>query len=179
MGAAMTKSTAFLLCIACLVVGFYYGQHSLDENEKTKTPMYQTLLTDMTSQGRAGMRALQKKLLSVEAPAVSDIYFNQTRVFKEIAAENPDKALISRLSEKTRADQAALQARADEALIQTLLSLPLHDRETYLRHYLRHKNYLTEILIVQPLMTEIKYQKEAPTGRPRDAVMRKTNVPEL
>ena len=175
----MTKSTAFLICVACLVVGFYYGQHSLDVNDAQKTPMYQTMLSDMTSQGRAGMRQLQKTLLSAEARAVSDIYFEQTRVFKEIAAETPDKDMIFRLSEKVRAKQSALQARADKALLETLLSMPLHDRETYLRHFLRHKNYLTEILIVQPLMTEIKYQKEPPTGRPRDAVMRKTNVPDL
>ena len=172
----MTKSTAFLLCLACLIFGFVSGQNSMtDEKPETNAVAYETLLTDMTSDGRRIMLDMKDDLLRSESPLIADAFFAQTRALRLMTQTIPDKAAAHHSLREFRASLDKVRRHADAALLDALEKMPASDRDVYLKHHLKNKKYLMNLLIVQPLMTDVKtVKKDDP--RPRDQILQSTKI---
>ena len=176
----MTKSTAFLLCLACLAAGFVFGQNSMEEPKPAafKTT-YETLLTDMSSDGRRILSALKDDLLRTQSAAISNAFFEQTRAVRLMTQPPANKEAAARSLASFRKIVADIQKNADDALLDALESMNDNDRDVYLKHHLKNKKYLMNLLIIQPLMTDVKSPKKPLTGQPRDLVRRTVAVPDL
>ena len=173
----MTKSTAFLLCLACLVFGFVSGQNSMEEPKPEKSGVsFETLLTDMTSDGRRLTAELKETLIRTQNPLIADAFFEQTRALRLLAQETPDRQSALNAFKNFRKITSKIQENSDTMLADTLIKMPASDRDVYLKHHLKNKNYLMDLLIIQPLMTHVKTPKKE-TGSPRDLVVRTTHVP--
>ena len=146
-----------------------------DEKTETNSVSYESLLTDMTSDGRRIMLDMKDDLLRSEAPLIADAFFAQTRALRLMTQTVPDKAAAHHSMRDFRASLDKIRLHADTALLDALEKMPATDRDAYLKHHLKNKRYLMNLLIVQPLMTDVKtVKKDDP--RPRGQILQSTKI---
>lgn len=160
----------------CLAVGMIAGQAlKYDVQEEPEPP----LITRMSSEGRAEVRAMKTRLEKILRTDAAAIAAEKTRALQALTQENPDRKAAEFHMAGMEEKMLSARIKIDALLLDALEKMPLADRRTYMNVYLKNREDLKRRMLMLPLMAEAALEEEAGESfRPRDRVVRKAYHPD-
>ena len=123
--------------IICFVSGFGCGFSAVSKPRRvTVSP---PLLTSFTSQGRSEIKNMISGINAVLENSAGEITAEQTRMLQAVTAQKPDRNAadfyLSGLEEK----RSKAQTEVNRLLLDSIERMPLIDRQTYMKLYMKNR----------------------------------------
>lgn len=127
----------------------------------------------LSSEGRVEMKNMINAFNKELRPDLADIMADKTRTLQAITADHPDRAEAEFYADKMAEKIYNGQLKTDKILFDALEKMPVADRHTYMRHYLKNRDVLKKRMIMVPLLVEADLMEQEMPTRPRDMIVRK------
>lgn len=146
------NKTVILAGIACFLSGVFCGFLISPETEKVRAE--QAVLTEFTSQGRAEIQKMISDFNLVLKESGAEIIAEETQALQAVSSKknNRDEADFYLLGKEDK--MKSVQSQIDKILFDGLQRMPLMDRETYMRLFLKKRPFLKMRSVVLPFIVK-------------------------
>ena len=139
--AVLTGTAGFLLGIGC---GFFIAPNF---HSPRLTP---PVLTELTSQGRAEVQKMVAEINTVLDEDIGEIMAEKTQMLQAISAKEPDRNAADFYLSGMEDKMNRTQAKINRILLNAVQNMPLIDRRTYMKFYVKNRSFLKLHSIVLP-----------------------------
>jgi len=145
------NKTVIFTGIACFIFGIGCGFLAVPKIRDIGP--YQPMLTSLTSQGRGEVQKMILEINAILDEDIGEIMAEKTRALQAITAKEPDRAAADFYRAGMEDKMNKTQAKIDKIILDSIQNMPLIDRRTYMKFYMKNRSALKLRSIVLPLIT--------------------------
>lgn len=140
----LTGIVSFILGIGC---GFWGAPKARSVHAS------QPMLKNFTSQGRAEIQKMIAEINVVMDEDIAGIMAEKTQMLQAITAKVPDRTAADFHLAGMEDKKNTAQTKVDKSLLDAIQRMPLIDRQTYMKLYMKNRSFLTLRSIVLPFVS--------------------------
>ena len=144
------NKTLIVTGIVCFILGIGCG-YLVTPKALNVTPS-RPMLTNLTSQGRAEVQKMISEISTILNEDIGEIMAEKTRTLQAITAKEPDRNAADFYRAGMEDQMNKTQAKIDKIFLDAVQNMPLIDRRTYMKFYLKNRSTLKLRSVVLPLI---------------------------